>query len=97
MNCRIEKISERRSHGEIGQRRRRDKRAKETRLRGCGGSHVRAGLCRGFPCKRGNNREFSRERADFVKTDAQPCSNFNALGFDFPTKASREFFEASRE
>ena len=49
---------------------------------------------RGFPCKRGKNREFSRERADFVKTDAQPCSNFNALGYDFPTRASREFFRS---
>jgi hypothetical protein len=59
---------------------------------------VEAVMCelvsRGFPCKRGNNREFSRERADFVKTDAQPCSNFNALGYDFPTKAIREFFQS---
>jgi hypothetical protein len=64
----------------------------ETRLRGCGGSHVRAGLWLRIPCKRGKSREFSGERADFMKTGAQSCNNFNALELDFPTKAIREFF-----
>src|SRR5438876_2890730 len=45
-----------------------------------------------IPCKRGKNREFSRERADFMKTGAQSCNNFNALGLNFPAKAIREFF-----
>jgi hypothetical protein len=55
---------------------------------------VRAGLWSRVPCKRGKNREFSGERPDFMKTGAQSCNNFNALGLNFPTKAIREFFRS---
>jgi len=47
-----------------------------------------------IPCKRGKNREFSEDGPDFMKTRAQSCNDFNAVGFDFPTKAIREFFRS---
>jgi hypothetical protein len=55
---------------------------------------VRAGLWLRIPCKRGKNREFSGERADFMKTGAQSCNNFKALGLNFRTEANREFFRS---
>jgi hypothetical protein len=50
-----------------------------------------------IPCTLGNNREIGGKRANFMKTGAHSCSNFSALGDEFPKMSIREFLRASRE
>jgi hypothetical protein len=52
---------------------------------------------REFPARRERTGKLAKNRPIFMKTRAHSCSNFNALGDEFPSLSIREFLQASRE